>query len=106
MKRAFVKLWNWVLSLIGKAPKKQQKQLIGRQRVPAGVVVWECDLVTGDIHKANVIEYSFVDRKGRSRIKREVVLNQNCIYDYAINGENAVRKFESRIMKYAQSKKV
>lgn len=106
MKRIILKAWKWLLSFFGKKSKQESKKLVSRQRVPAGLIVWQCDLSTGDIEKANVVETSYVDHKGRLRVKREVVLHQNCIYDYAINGENAVRKFESRIKKYAQSKKV
>lgn len=94
---------NWLSGFFGKSKKvNSDKKFVGSKRVPAGVIVWECDLSTGNIEKANVVDCSYVDRKGRRRIRREVALKKNCIYDYAINGENAVRKFEARILAYSQ----
>ena len=63
----------------------------------AGMKVWECDLATGDIVEAEISVTPYIDSKGKSRKNRKVMLRKNCLYEYAINGENATRKFETRI---------
>jgi hypothetical protein len=60
--------------------------------------VWECNIETGSIHKAEVLAIPSFDRKGKPCIKRELVMKPNCLYEFALNGENAVRKFEQRIL--------
>jgi len=68
----------------------------------AGMKVWECDLATGDIIEAEIKETRYVLSTGRIRKNYQVLIRENCMYEYAINGENATRKFETRITSLLQ----
>jgi len=74
--------------------------IILQKRVIPGMKVWECDIATGDIREAEINVSSYVDAKGRFRRNRKVIIRKNCMYEYAMNGENAVRKFETRIIDF------
>lgn len=62
-----------------------------------GLPLWECNLITGLIVEAEFDMIPAVDRYGIPCIKRKLVMKDKCLYEFAINGENAVRKFEKRI---------
>ena len=94
----------WICSFF-KKKAIAEKQPIASRIIKPGVIVWECDIVSGDVRKADVNVKLYYDKKGRERKKREVVVNKNCIYELAIDGDNAVRKFENRILAMAKSKK-
>jgi len=96
------RFWNWVLSFFRKKQTVLEKTPYAKRIVKAGQVVWECDLKTGDVVKAHIVELPWIDRKGKKRIHREVVMKKGCIYQIALNGENAVRKFEQRILEISK----
>jgi len=96
------RFYNWFSSFFKKKEVVALRPVASRI-ISKGVLIWECELSSGDVRKATVKELVFNDKKGRRRTKREVVMNEGCIYDFAVNGENAVRKFENRIL--ALSKK-
>lgn len=103
-----IKYWKRLKAWISSFYKKKAiavKQPIASRIIKPGVIVWECDLISGDVRKADMIVKSSWDKKGRERKKREVIINKNCIYEFAIDGENAVRKFENRILAMAKTKK-
>jgi hypothetical protein len=62
-----------------------------------GLPLWECNLVTGEIIEAEFETVPSTDRKGKPCIKRKLLMKEKCLYEFAINGDNAVRKFEKRI---------
>jgi hypothetical protein len=97
------RFWNWFCSFFRKTATIT-KQPVATRIISKGVLIWECELASGDVRKAVVKELEYVDRKGRTRTKREVVMHDGCIYDFAVNGENAVRKFENRILAIAKNK--
>lgn len=70
-----------------------------RYLVKSGMKLWECNLSTGDIVEADVVGVSYVDKKGNPFVKREVAMKPGCMYEFAINGENATKKFEKKILK-------
>lgn len=105
MKRILEKVSVWFFSFFRKKKAIAVKQPIATRIIKPGVVVWECDIVSGDVRKAQVKISSRFDNKGRERKKHEVIVNKNCIYEMAIDGDNAVRKFENRILAMAKSKK-
>lgn len=91
-------LWSQFLNLFRKKKKVSSPQpIVSQKRVMAGLKVWECDLVTGDILEAEISITPYVDSKGKLRKNRKVMIRKNCIYEYALTGENATRKFETRI---------
>jgi hypothetical protein len=100
------RFWNWVLSFFRKKQTVVEKTPYAKRIVKPGQLVWECDLKTGDVVKAEIVELPWVDLKGRKRNIREVVMKKGCIYEIALNGENAVRKFEQRIIEISKKSKV
>lgn len=91
-------LWSQFLNLFrNKKPLAKSQPIISQKRVMAGMKVWECDLATGEIVEAEISITPYIDSKGKSRKNRKVMIRKNCLYEYAINGENATRKFETRI---------
>ena len=96
-------LWFQFLNLFRKkSPVVRNNPIISQKRVMANMKVWECDLVTGDIIEAEISITPYVDSKGKLRKNRKVMIRKNCIYEYAMNGENATRKFETRIVNSLQ----
>jgi len=92
-------LWSRLLAFFSKKKPVHNNPIISQKRVISGLKVWECDLATGDIIEAEIITTPYVDSKGRARNNRKVQIKKNCIYEYAMNGENATRKFENRLLK-------
>lgn len=98
MIREFKTIVFWLKNLIAKNKPLPVNPIIYKKRVMSGLQVWEADLITGDVVPAKMeITISF-DEDGRERKNRKVLIRKNCIYEYAINGENAVRKLEKRII--------
>jgi hypothetical protein len=64
--------------------------IINSYPVPKGNVLYEYDLVTGDIHKA---EYHIVNKH------RMLIKKPNCIYDYAPSLHEVKPKFQTLIDK-------
>jgi hypothetical protein len=95
-------LWSQFLNLFCKKKPVRNNPIIARKRVMPGMKVWECDLATGEIVEAEISITPYVDSKGKSRKNRKVLIRKNCMYEYALNGENATRKFETRITSLLQ----
>lgn len=95
-------LWFQFLSLFRKKKPVRNNPIVSRKRVMAGLKVWECDLATGEILEAEISITPYIDSKGKSRKNRMVLIRKNCMYEYALNGENATRKFETRITSLLQ----
>lgn len=91
-------LWSQFLNLFRKKKPVRSNPIVSRKRVMAGMKVWECDLATGEVLEGEISITPYVDSKGKSRKNRKVLIRKNCMYEYAINGENATRKFETRII--------
>lgn len=70
-----------------------------------GMKVWECDLKSGDVVEAEIIEVTRDNYFVGTTTSKEVKMKPKCMYEVAINGENAVRKFEKRIIEFANVKK-
>jgi len=60
-------------------------------------IVWECNLLTGEIVEAEIITKTTDNFFIGPTTTREVLMKKNCMYETALNGPNAVRKFEQRI---------
>jgi hypothetical protein len=95
-------LWSQFLNLFRKKKPVRNNLIVSRKRVIPGMKVWECDLATGEIVEAEISITPYVDSKGKCRKNRKVLIRKNCLYEYAINGENATRKFETRIVNSLQ----
>lgn len=98
MIQIFKNIVSWFKSLFSKKNHVHQHKVINKKRLLPNLKVWEADLITGDVVPAEIeVEITF-DLKGKPRKNRKVLIRENCIYEYAMNGENAVRKLETRIL--------
>ena len=97
------RLYQWIKNRFF-APVGVENKALAKRVINSGQVVWEADLDTFNVQIADVEKVSYYDSKGKRRIRNKVLLKTNCIYEFAINGENAVRKFEKRIVEYHQKK--
>lgn len=70
-----------------------------------GMPLWQCNLQTGEIVKAVFEETHSVDFSGKKSVARKLIMNENCLYEFAMNGENATKKFEKRIVEFFNTKK-
>lgn len=105
MKRIYQTVISWIKSLFLKKKRIHTNPIVTKKRVMKGLKVWEADLTTGDVVPAEMeITISF-DTNGKSRRNRKVLIKKNCIYEYALNGENACRKLETRIANIIQASK-
>lgn len=77
---------------------------IAQRFVKPNMKVWECNLITGQIKEAEMIKITRQNYFVGELTTNEVVINKNCLYDLAINGVNATRKFEQRILKITSKK--
>jgi hypothetical protein len=102
MKKIIRRFFLWFKNLFVKNKPVHDNLIITKKRVMKGLKVWEADLTTGDVVPAEMeITISF-DVNGKSRRNRKVLIKKNCIYEYALNGENACRKLETRIANIIQ----
>ena len=97
MKKLIRQFISWCKGFFSKKVIATKKPIY-RKLVQPGMIAWELNQATGAVLKAEVVSMSWVDKKGRNRVRREVMVKENCLYEFAINGENAVRKFEARIL--------
>lgn len=97
MIQIFKKIAFWFRNLFTKKKPVNHQTVISKKRVMKGLTVWEANLITGDVVPAEMEVTNSFDTNGRLRKNRKVLIRKNCIYEYAMNGENAVRKLEVRI---------
>lgn len=76
-------------------PVEQQKKIVflGSVKKRPNMVVFEASLITGDILPAKM--ELMIDASGKQT--SQVKVKENHIYCYALNGKNAVRKFEKML---------
>ena len=86
------------------APVGVENKVLAKRVINSGQTVWEADLDTFNVRVADIEKVTYYDSKGKRRTRNKVLLKPNCIYEFAINGENAVRKFEKRIVENHQKK--
>jgi hypothetical protein len=97
MIQIFKNIVFWFKNLFAKKKPVRNIPVISKKRVMKGLKVWEADLITGDVVQAEIETTFSFDAYGKKRTNRKVLIRKNCIYEYAMNGENAVRKLEARI---------
>jgi len=93
-----LKVWRWLQVRFGLVPTGSN--VVGRRVIQPGQCVWECELKTGEVRKAEVVVCPWIDKQGNEMILREAIVKKGCIYEVALNGGNAVKKFESRIVEH------
>ena len=68
--------------------------------VKPGMKVWECNLSNGEIGLAEVKEFERYNFFVGTIKSKEVVMRDGCIYEFALRGESAIKKFEKRILEH------
>lgn len=101
-----LRIWKYIQGKFFNKIEANKYVPLARRILKPGQVCWECDLLSGNVTKAEVIEMPWTNSNGTQRVIREVVIKRNCIYELAINGDNAVRKFEKRIVELSKNKKL
>jgi hypothetical protein len=105
MIQIFKNIAFWFKNLFTSKKPVHKNPIVSKKRVMKGLKVWEGDLISGDVVEAEIeITFSF-DANGKSRRNRKVLIRKNCIYEYALNGENACRKLELRIANIVKTTK-
>jgi hypothetical protein len=89
--------------------EERQKQLLGSLRIRPGQKIWELDLVTKEIREAEYekapANFATVVNGGVSPIRHQLIVRENCLYEVALNGNNARRKFLDRLYKHYKNQK-
>lgn len=105
MIQIFKNIAFWFKNLFAKKKPVHHNAIVSKKRVMNGLKVWEANLATGDVIPAEIETTTFFDANGRMRKNRKVLIRKNCIYEYALNGENACRKLELRIANIVKTTK-
>ncbi len=70
-------------------------QFLGKIKLHKGHLFYELDLKTGIITLAEIEIISCIDNS----IKRKCIIKPNCMYETALNMQNAIRRFNKKINK-------
>ncbi len=78
--------------------QQQIKQLkkVKTKKIHRGHKFYELNLLTGLITEAKVETYSKVDKEG-THIKKKCIIKESCLYESALNIDNAAKHFKKRI---------
>lgn len=81
-------------------PVEKKLVLVGCLVPQRGQVCWQYNFKTGKVTEAGyeheVIGYS--DQIAGRKINRRLIINDDCLYELAINRKNAIRKFKKKIL--------
>ena len=100
MKVSMLDAWKYIQSKYF----EKSTDPIAQRFVKPNIKVWECNLKTGEVKEAQMVKILRYNYFVGELTTNEVVINKNCLYDLAINGLNATRKFEKRIVKLTSKK--
>jgi glutamate formiminotransferase len=99
------------VSIVAEVPIKKQLEHLGTLHPKNGHICFEMNLLTHEIKVAKY-EQQTVDyiaaSKGQIVKSNKIIVNDNCIYETALNKENVAKKFLKRlfeIFKQEQTKK-
>lgn len=76
-----------------------EKKLIGRLKPYPGQKIYELDLSTLKVVEASFESVEIVHTKLGDGVKKKLVVKDNCLYEVAINYENAKKKFIKKVIK-------
>ena len=94
-------IWKYIQS---KFFDKKAGPIVTGNLMP-GMKVWECNISTGEIVEAEIVEVTRDNYFVGSITSKEVVMKPNCMYEFALRGEGAVKKFEKRILEALNKQK-
>jgi hypothetical protein len=86
--------------------EERQKQYLGSLRYRKTHTVWELDLTTREIRKAEykpaVANFASAAKGAPGTLRHELVVKENCLYEVALNLDNARKKFIKRLFSHFQ----
>lgn len=87
--------------IVNQAEVKKQVQFLGSLKRQPGQQVWELNLGTRKVTVATFAEVSIVTTgpERQKGVHKKLVMKDNCIYNVALNLENAKRKFLKQLKK-------
>lgn len=77
----------------------KQHKFFGSLNPKKGQTVWQMDLNTLEITPAKFEEVNFIATGEGKGVHKKLVIKTDCIYNVALNMENAKRKFINRLNK-------
>jgi hypothetical protein len=87
----------------------RQKQYIRSLRLQRGQKVWELDMATQQIKEAEyekaAVNFALAADGTPSVMHHQLIVRENCLYEVALNANNARRKFLARLYKHYKSSK-
>ena len=76
------------------AEQRKEYRLIGSQKAIPGLILFEYDLTTGELHRASVKKEITLYVDGTAGTKTRVDSKDLCLYIQALNEANAMRKVQ------------
>jgi len=88
------------LEVSAEIPNKREEKFIGTLKPQKGHTCFELNLITKDITIAELeeVDADFIEAsKGNFVKKSKLIVKPNCIYETALNKDNAYKKFIKRL---------
>lgn len=84
------------IEIVAEQQQKKEIKLIGRQRKIRGLILWEFNYKTKELHPAKFQPLSIMISGGGAGTETtevsKVRVNENCIYLQALNRKNAIKQ--------------
>ena len=87
------------LQVSDEKPVEKKEVLIHTFRPQPGQKCWQYNFKTGKVTEAEyqMQNISYIRAGEKNGVHRKIKMNTDCIYEVAINKENAIRKFRKKI---------
>ena len=76
------------------AEQRKEFRLVGSQRRMPGLILFEYDMTTGELRRADVNRQMELQMNGKVSTKSRVNSRELCLYIQALNAQNAMRKVQ------------
>lgn len=76
------------------AEQRKEFRLVGSQRRMPGLILFEYDMTTGELRRADVNRQMELQMNGEVSTKSRVNSRELCLYIHALNAQNAMRKVQ------------
>ena len=74
------------------AEQRKEFRLIGSQRRLPGLILFEYDMTTGELRRADMTRQAELQMDGSVNVRSRVSSRELCLYVQALNANNAMRK--------------
>ena len=88
------------------AEQSKEYRLIGSQKRIPGLILFEYDMTTGELRRADVEQSCILQMKGGLSYKRKVNKRELCLYVQALNEKNARKKIRGMLQRQSVRKKL